>query len=117
MHEFKYSSKIQSYNVLICSDIALRKIGLSQSAQRTTPMSARSGWAPNIFMSRAESQDVGGEGRPETSGAFGDAARGGLSASHENGEGEWLVRLSLIVIARTGLLTHKKGKRLVFPIM
>jgi len=82
----------------MCSDIALRKIGLSQSVQRTTPMSARSGCTPNIFMSRAESHDVGGEGRPVTSDVFGDVARGGLSASQENGEGEWLVRLSLIVI-------------------
>jgi hypothetical protein len=106
----KYSSGVQSYNILICSEIALRKIGLSHSEQRTTPMSARSGWAPNIFMSRAESHDVGGEGRPVTSGAFGDPARGGLSASHENGEGEWLVRLSLIVIAAQRLTPYSRER-------
>lgn len=76
-------------------------------------MSARSGWAPNIFMSRAESHDVGGEGRPVTSGAFGDAARGGLSASHENGEGEWLVRLSLIVIAAQRLTPYSRERKVI----
>lgn len=99
----------------MCSEMALRKIGLSQSAQRTTPMSARSGWAPNIFMSRAESHDVGGGGRPVTSGVFGDSARGGLRASHENGEGEWLVRLSLSVMAEAMRLpVHQKGRQVTF---
>lgn len=100
----------------MCSETALRKIGLSQSAQRTTPMSARSGWAPNIFMSRAESHDVGGGGRPVTSCALGELARGGLRASHENGEGEWLVRLSLSVMAMNKNWLHQKGKARVILV-
>lgn len=49
-------------NSLAWSEMALRSTGLSQSLQRTTPRSDLSGSTPKIFMSRAESHDVGGEG-------------------------------------------------------
>lgn len=72
--------------------MALRSTGLSQSGQRTTPMSDFSGSAPNVFMSRAESHDVGGDGSSASNGSVCDL--GGSSESHENGGGELLVRLS-----------------------
>jgi hypothetical protein len=58
-------------------------------------MSAFRGSAPNIFISRADSHEVGGEGN-EPVGS--EAAGGEGSASHEKGGGESLIRFSLSVI-------------------
>jgi hypothetical protein len=65
-----------------CSPIALRKTGLSHSLHLTTPMSEASGLAPKIFMSRAESHEVGGEGREDGS-MRGEGERGRFD--QENG--------------------------------
>lgn len=52
-----------------CSAIALRKIGFAQSLHCTMPISEvlLRGSAPNNFMSRAESHEVGG-GKPDKEG-------------------------------------------------
>lgn len=79
-----------------CSPMALLSTGFSHSLHLTTPTSALSGLAPNIFMSRAESHDVGGEGRTlGSAGGEGDLGR----FDQENGSGEGSVLgLSLNVI-------------------
>jgi hypothetical protein len=66
------------------SPIALRRIGLSQSLHLTTAISARSGFAPKIFISRADNHDVGGEGSDAGSFEGGEGGR----FDQEKGEGE-----------------------------
>ena len=81
----------------MCSWKALRRIGFEQSLHLTIPMSWERGDAPKVFMSGAESHDVGGEGaRSEGSKAGGDEG----SRSHVKGDagGEGL-GLSFRVIA------------------
>ena len=68
--------------------MALRNTGFSQSLQRTTPISDLSGSTPKIFISRAESHDVGGEGSSATCASVGDVWRGAVSESQEKGDGE-----------------------------
>ena len=79
------------------SRIALRRIGLRHSLHLTRPVSWTSGSEPNVFISRAESHDVGGEGARS-----GGSKEGGVegSSSQEKGEagGEGL-GLSLRVMA------------------
>jgi hypothetical protein len=67
-----------------CSNIKLRRMGLSQSLHFTRPISEVevSGWAPKSFMSRAESHEVGGEG----SEAGSSGGEGGRRLSQEKGE-------------------------------
>lgn len=50
-------------------------------------------------MSRADSHEVGGEGREEAGSDVEVGGGEGMSASHENGGGELLVRFSLRVMA------------------
>lgn len=76
--------------------MALRNTGLSQSLQRTTPGSDFNGSILKIFMSRAESHDVGGEGNSATCASVsGVVQRGIVNESQEKGDSGWLGRLSL----------------------
>jgi hypothetical protein len=83
-----------------CSAIALRKMGFAQSLHCTMPISEvlLRGSAPNIFMSRAESHNVGG-GRPVKAieGEGGGGLEGSASKVSGAGEGDCL-SLSLRVI-------------------
>jgi hypothetical protein len=74
-----------------CSVTKLLRTGFSQSLHLTTPMSELSGWEPKSFMSRADSHDVGGDGRDE--GSDGDSGEAGR-ASQEKGVVGGLVGLS-----------------------
>lgn len=82
-----------------CSAIALRKIGFAQSLHCTMPISEvlLRGSAPNSFMSRAESHEVGG-GKPDRE--EGGERGGGLEdrVRKDRGAGEGVgVGLSLIM--------------------
>ena len=84
-----------------CSAMALRNMGFAQSLHCTSPISEvlLSGSAPNIFMSRAESHDVGG-GRAdnEAGGGEGGGEEGRESKERRGaGDGECL-SLSFTVI-------------------
>ena len=72
-----------------CSAIALRKMGLAQSLHCTTPISEvlLRGSVPNIFMSRAESHEVGGGKAAKEEGGDGG---GGLEGRvlNERGAGD-----------------------------
>jgi hypothetical protein len=72
-----------------CSATALRKMGFAQSLHCTMPISEvlLRGSAPNIFMSRAESHEVGGGKADKVEGGEGG---GGLSDRvwKERGAGE-----------------------------
>jgi hypothetical protein len=72
-----------------CSTTALRRMGFAQSLHCTTPISdvLLRGSAPNIFMSRAESHEVGGGKAAEDEGG---EAGGGLEDSvlNEKGAGD-----------------------------
>lgn len=74
---------------LAWSERVFRSTGLSQSLQRTTPRSDLSGSMPKIFISRAESHDVGGEGSSDSCVSFGGVfKRGVFNESQEKGDGE-----------------------------
>lgn len=85
------------WHIPACSSMALRSTGFRHSLHFTMPISSPSGSTPNTFMSRADSQDVGGDG-----GLSGCSCTGGEGGamSHENGDagGEGL-GLSFKVIA------------------
>jgi len=69
--------------------MALRKIGFPQSLHCTMPISEvlLRGSAPNIFMSRAESHDVGG-GRPDSEAGGGEGGGVGGRESKDRGAGD-----------------------------
>lgn len=67
-----------------CSAKALFNTGLLQSLHFTMPISCFNGSAPNIFMSRSGSQEVGGDGVESTSEGVGGVVG---AVSHENGGG------------------------------
>lgn len=80
-----------------CSTMKLLKTGFPQSLHLTSPISEVdvSGRAPKIFMSRAESHDVGGEG------SVFSVLDGGEGASQENGDagaGEGLSLRVMVVL-------------------
>lgn len=83
----------------MCSTIQLRRTGFSQSLHFTTPISDTDvrGWQPKIFMSRAESHAVGGDGSEAAS----LLVNGGTWVSQENGGGglvSGLSRVELMVV-------------------
>jgi hypothetical protein len=61
-------------------------------------MLALRGSAPNIFMSRAESHEVGGEDKDPGSGGVAVGGGEGTRASHEKAGGDSLMRFNLSVI-------------------
>lgn len=58
------------------------------------------GSAPNIFISRAESHDVGGEVSEPSSGGVEAGGEERTTASHEKGGGDSLIRFSLSVMVQ-----------------
>lgn len=80
--------------------MALLSTGFPQSLHFTRPISDLSGSAPYIFMSRADSHDVGGEGGVLIASGV-EGTDGRLSQENEGGSGEWL-GLSLIVMLVAG---------------
>ena len=93
--------------------MALRSTGLSQSLHFTMPISDFSGWAPNIFISRADSHDVGGDGSDATFSVFGGGEEG--NASHENAGGDSLAGLSLSdMMVRRKTTTRSRQHQLLY---
>jgi len=89
-----------------CSATALRRMGFAQSLHCTIPISdvLFRGSAPKIFMSRADSHDVGG-GKPDkgTDGEEGGGV-GKLSKERGVGDGDCLsLSFSVIVVGRGGV--------------
>ncbi len=93
-----------------CSATALRKMGFAQSLHCTIPISEvlLRGSAPNIFMSRAESHEVGGGKADKREGGEGG---GGLDDRDWNervggdGVGEGLS------LRRTAIISRRKNSR------
>jgi len=93
-----------------CSTAALRKMGFAQSLHCTIPISEvlLRGSAPNIFMSRAESHEVGGgkAGREEEG-----EGGGGLEdrVLNERGAGDGVGEC--LSLRRTTIIKSSKGGR------
>lgn len=94
-----WAPQIYAYYTPACSTIKLLKTGFPQSLHLTSPISEVdvSGRAPKIFISRAESHEVGGEGSE-----FSELV-GGEGRSQENGEAGAGEGLSLRVMVRVAI--------------
>jgi hypothetical protein len=90
-----------------CSATALRKMGFAQSLHCTIPISEvlLRGSAPNIFMSRAESHEVGGGKAAKEEGGDGG---GGLEGRvlNERGAGDGVGEC--LSLRRTAMITGKQ---------
>ena len=95
-----------------CSATALRKMGFAQSLHCTIPISEvlLRGSAPNIFMSRAESHEVGGGKAAKEEGGEGG---GGLEGRvlNERGAGDGVGEC--LSLRRTAMITGKQARRSV----